>query len=398
MPCRLPYTKRLDTGMHDLDLLAIRDGYLNWIGPPTMTIPVRVQSTDTDAATNVEVHIFEERDDEPFVYLATAGLSRQSATIGASPIELVLVASGRFTGDDLQKYAHRMIGLITSELSKEVTLASNVVLDNLQLPIFEKMTSALLVDFNILTEEDLPTDPPVRLLRITPLYREEAEAAKELGDTELYHHFHSTGIDYESPNRPQVALPKSNRKPTLSVGSIWHDIEGWLRRNAEPTWQTLREGADRGSVDELEECLGIGLPLDYRASLMRHDGRTYLTDYEYLSVTQVLNIWNYKKRALEQGTFVGRDVFQKGAGIIRNFWWHPAWIPFAEDSAGNLLCIDMAPGWKGTQGQILRWEKDAGPLATPEKSFHEWLLRYRDKLLSGDTFEVDPEGFISIKP
>jgi cell wall assembly regulator SMI1 len=130
---------------------------------------------------------------------------------------------------------------------------------------------------------------------------------------------------------------------------------------------------------------------------MRHDGDAYLTDYEYLPVAQILSAWEGKKRAFDDGVFQGREVTEKGGGLIRNFWWHPGWIPFGQDSAGNLLCIDMVPGCQGRRGQILRWEREEGPLPGPGRSFHEWLRRYRDDLLGG-AFDVSPEGLIQIRP
>jgi cell wall assembly regulator SMI1 len=60
-------------------------------------------------------------------------------------------------------------------------------------------------------------------------------------------------------------------------------------------------------------------------------------------------------------------------GPIRPVWWHRRWIPFGEDSAGNLCCLDLAPASGGTVGQIIDWDHECGPSRVLFPGFHQLL-------------------------
>ena len=129
---------------------------------------------------------------------------------------------------------------------------------------------------------------------------------------------------------------------------------------------------------------------------MRHDGDVYVHDYNYLSLEGVFTNWSLLTEQSEQGVFKEREVFDGGGGVIQSSWWHRAWIPFAEDGGGNLLCIDMAPEANGVVGQILKMELGAGPVVTQHVSFLAWLESYSNNLKRG-VYAVDEDGHLSEK-
>lgn len=45
---------------------------------------------------------------------------------------------------------------------------------------------------------------------------------------------------------------------------------------------------------------------------------------------------------------------------IQRQYWHHGWIPFAEDSCGNALCVDTTPARNGMRGQIVMFENQDG--------------------------------------
>ena len=388
-------------------LTDLKDAYGSWVSPPTRTLRLHSSAAGKPGApegpSDMDVHAFEEDGAEPFVYLATAGMSTLAIPGPAPRIELVLVMAGRLDQAQFEALARRLGELATVPFQKQVFFAPNMVVGEFALPQFDGKNQLLLADFNIRTADHLPIEPAVRLLRVTPLFPAEATIARDIGDLETYERFKLESINHQDPHRNQAALaePPGVAAPAITgdpIAKLWSDIEGWLGAHARPTLAALRPGADAPAIAELERTIGVALPQEYRESLARHDGRAYLTDYEYLSVAQVQKIWTAKKAAFDAGEFAGRDVADKGGGVIRNFWWHPGWIPVAEDGAGNLYCIDMVPAWQGKRGQLLRWERTSGPFPSSEKSFHDWLGTYRGDLLAGQRYEVDGEGFINIKP
>jgi cell wall assembly regulator SMI1 len=381
-----------------LDLADLRAAYTEWIDAPAASFHYQIRHPERESLREFSVHVFAETEDDPFVYLATAGISLNATNEHTAQVELVLTVAGLFDQGELGQLAQGISELVPRWWRQESALAANMILDGIALPRFERMSKAMLSDFNVVSAEYLAEDPPVRLLRLTPLFDSEGETAKDIGDVEVYGQMRAQAVDYRDPARVECQLrPPAAPEPDTSavdVTAIWDDITTWLGQNAQPTLATLHSGANPQDIDRAEEILGIRLPAAYRQSLLRHDGQTYLTDYEYLSLQQVLRIWNSKRNALERGDFVGREVYQHGNGVIRNFWWHPGWIPFAEDSGGNLLCLDLAPASKGHWGQVLCWERTTGPYPGTETSFAEWLRTYRDDLLDGCRVEVDEDGLL----
>lgn len=177
--------------------------------------------------------------------------------------------------------------------------------------------------------------------------------------------------------------------PGKGIEAIWTDIEAWLAEHAPDRHAELRPGASEAAIAELERRIGNKLPADYAASLARHDGATNLSSYVYQDSKSVAASWE----AMLDTPVEGREIDAPEAGIIQPIWWSKAWIPFAEDSGGNLLCLDLDPGPEGDKGQVLVFEMSMGPGPEGHASFGEWLEDYRDGLLEG-RFVVDESGFI----
>ncbi|HEY6173321.1 MAG TPA: SMI1/KNR4 family protein [Kofleriaceae bacterium] len=385
----------------------LRAAYEAWLTKPTRTRHLRTPEPHSDGPREMDIFSFEEDGDEPIAFIATCGMSTFEINAPSRRIELVLPISARIDDAQFEALAKWLGELATVPFRQRSSFAPNVIAGRYRVPVFDGKSFVLLADFKIRAADYLPMDEEVRLLRVTPLTEAEAAIARDIGDADTYQRFQLEGIQHQDPKRPEAKLgdpvPASIDPPTGEptgepIDEIWKAIEDWLRAHAGPTLDALRPGADDTAIADLERAIGVSLPADYRASLKRHDGRAYLTDYEYLSIARIVSVWQSKQKALDEGTFIGREVNDKGGGVVRDFWWHPGWIPFAEDGAGNLLCIDTVPGWKGTRGQVIHWERTSGPFGGPNRSFHQWLRTYRDDLLGGQRYEVDDEGLINIKP
>lgn len=194
--------------------------------------------------------------------------------------------------------------------------------------------------------------------------------------------------------------PKSTTKsaPTTeaSINAIWEKIEEWLKKNSPTLFERLKPGATNQELQEFEKKTGLTLPDDYKASLKRHNGEVSLTDYTYSPLHSVLSNWEMMSELDAKGKFNALEIEGTGAGKIQPVWWHKGWIPFAEDSGGNMLCIDTAPGKRGKSGQILYMELQTGPQVSKYKSFSEWLDRYKKDLRQGK-YEVGEDGFLNEK-
>ena len=164
---------------------------------------------------------------------------------------------------------------------------------------------------------------------------------------------------------------------------LWQDIEKWYQANTPALLESLKPPAGDSEIAECEAALGRALPDDYKASLKVHDGEVAVHDYTYVGTARVVELWSRMKEANAEGFFDGLESDTDAGGRVQKAAWHEGYIPFAEDSGGNLICIDLDPGAKGKAGQIVKMELRAGPYYTEQDSFEQWLTDYRDGLAGG---------------
>jgi cell wall assembly regulator SMI1 len=141
------------------------------------------------------------------------------------------------------------------------------------------------------------------------------------------------------------------------MNNSWQRIENWLTTNAPDILRGLRPPASPIAIDKASIAVGIDLPTDLLEGLYHvHDGQksnaqNLLDEWELLPLARVSTEWRMLKELRDEGDF--ESTKSRSSGITRQDWWHPQWIPFAANGAGDFLCTDLAPGPKGTLGQVI---------------------------------------------
>jgi cell wall assembly regulator SMI1 len=79
----------------------------------------------------------------------------------------------------------------------------------------------------------------------------------------------------------------------------------------------------------------------------------------------------------------------------RLVWWSKAWIPFAEGPGGDLLCVDLDPGPKGHNGQVIRFWHDEPWRHQLAPSVGEFLGGYLQDLGRGQ-YRVGKTGSVDL--
>ena len=157
----------------------------------------------------------------------------------------------------------------------------------------------------------------------------------------------------------------------------------------------LGNDATDADIDALEARIGRRLPSAFRAHLRVHGrGGPYLFEYTTLDVDRIAYVWEMLESLRGEGAFDSyvpcelRDTDE----AVERVWWHPGWVPFAEDSCGNLWCVDLAPrGKPGCYGQVIAWETHSGPVGPAGAGFDfcDYLEGHRDKLVEGRAVVMD---------
>ncbi len=156
--------------------------------------------------------------------------------------------------------------------------------------------------------------------------------------------------------------------------------------------------ASESDLAQFEVQLQAALPPDYREFLLYNDLRhNFNMNYECLDLAGVRRRWQLMKDLLEQGRFDdGRIEYHRqngfgnwDGGYLQEVWWHPQWVPFAEDSCGNMLCLDGAPGPNGHPYQLIYMEVQdgQGPFIADYDSFTDYLASHLQYLRNGQ-YEV----------
>lgn len=171
------------------------------------------------------------------------------------------------------------------------------------------------------------------------------------------------------------------------VTTSWEGIEEWLAEQAPVLAASLRAGATEDELDGLALDAGMALPQDFVEAWRRHDGQSrdggglVLSEYNLLPIAEIRRQWAQWRLLNAEGAFVEASAHvQADTGVART-WYHPGWMPFATNAAGDALCIDLAPESGGLVGQIVRLNHDEPTRSRPALSLRE-LLSDLDALLA----------------
>lgn len=80
------------------------------------------------------------------------------------------------------------------------------------------------------------------------------------------------------------------------------------------------------------------------------------------------------------------------ANFIKSEYYYPGWIPILKDHIGNQIAIDLSPGPKGNQGQIIIFGRDFDTKLVISSSFQEFIYNFVNDLEIGN-YQIDSNQF-----
>lgn len=182
--------------------------------------------------------------------------------------------------------------------------------------------------------------------------------------------------------------------PSISqlVSKIWSDIENWwVTHSATENSKGISDGVTDDQLESIEKVIGKELPEDYKSSLKIHGLKDVsINDYTYLAASNAFDRWKMMKDQSDKGNFINRN-----AEDMKTFpnYWSFSWFPFATDSAGNLLCVDLSkPGDVGHVGSVIAMENQDGQGPYKKDHLHtfsDWLENYLHDLQTGKYMVTD---------
>lgn len=221
--------------------------------------------------------------------------------------------------------------------------------------------------------------------------------------------------------------------PPPPVTHSWKRIDAWAEENYPELFDQLCEGCTVNDLNELEHVLDCTLPPDVRDSLQIHDGQErggmptgIVFTAMLLDCEEIVQDWD-QWRTVNQHFLLDTAVVKPAApskalggsseasssksaptpntpnnpawretlvarqdsvpaDSIAKAYAHPAWIPLVRDWGGNNLAVDLAPGPKGSWGQIILFGRDYDTKYVVARSWGHFLATLADDLNSGKWF------------
>jgi cell wall assembly regulator SMI1 len=138
---------------------------------------------------------------------------------------------------------------------------------------------------------------------------------------------------------------------TRRVNAAWDRVERWLKANAPTTAATLRPPATIARIAETQRKIGVALPAELVASLLRHDGVSgigesfALPPFHHLAGTDTV---------AGEAKVLCEVLISSGSDDSVGSWWHGRFVPVAVNGGGDGLFLDQRTG----TGRLGEWDHE----------------------------------------
>lgn len=166
------------------------------------------------------------------------------------------------------------------------------------------------------------------------------------------------------------------------LNAVWERLEKWYAEN-HPTY-SIPSGAAPANIIALETHIGLTLPEELKASLMRHDGLDQWSSGELLSVNSIKEYWNQRAEMVDKGYFFDHECLLEPNDFIQKCWMSKSWVPVDSRGGADGHMVDLNPGAKGKVGQVMYFSHETGPEIPVFSNFIEYLEECARKLEAGE--------------
>lgn len=175
------------------------------------------------------------------------------------------------------------------------------------------------------------------------------------------------------------------------VDRSWDRIEAWLAANAPEAFASLRPPADPATISGAADRLGVVLPDDVRASLLRHDGVAEVHGKFTLAGNRLMPVERLIERSLGMVQSMEGVIEHEGddeAGehyLLSGYYWHRQYVLLTDSVTVDGLVVDCRPG--DTHGAIGDFFNGEGTGFGDWASFGDLLEQLADALEQGRAFD-----------
>lgn len=180
-----------------------------------------------------------------------------------------------------------------------------------------------------------------------------------------------------------------------NIQLTWEKIISEYICNIDNYDKNLNPPATEEEVSFIESKMGLTLPLELKELYKCNNGDSgkfivgSILGLEFLSLKSVLGQWNMWNHVIanwkESSMETGKNYPE---GHIKCLYANKLWIPFAHDSSGNHIGIDLDPDVNGKIGQVINFGRDEDDKYVIANNLQEFL-DYMYQIITSDDFELE---------
>jgi cell wall assembly regulator SMI1 len=320
--------------------------------------------------------------------IATIGLSAKLIRGEYKYAELVIRVKGKLDSNQLEEISNSLYKFHKKLITSKAKIYSGMIIREGKISMFAEndITSAMLVGWDPFepTWLDEPENKIV-LLEIVPLFVKEGESLAEIPVFDRFKIFWNSKTPYKDCNRKQVEIIE------IAIKNIWLNIKEWFHERIVKSAANVGLQYKKEVASVLQKKMSVKFPPDFYVSVNLNSASFDINEYTLLNAEDIIETWKINELE-DEGKFKLANKKVEKNRYFKKVWWNSKWIPFAKNSYGDKICIDLDPGPSGQFGQVLYHYNDQGPIFSEFKSFFQWLLSYNSDLQNSKYKVVD--GFI----
>ena len=131
--------------------------------------------------------------------------------------------------------------------------------------------------------------------------------------------------------------------------------------------ELLKPAAENIKIENLESISGKKFPEIFKNLYLEHDGEGdkvfgVMAGFKWMNIDSIISAWT----SLQESAY---SIISDKDGVIQDGSFRKGWIPFAEDSGGSFLVMDLDPGIIGKCGQVITIDRDSNISYVISESF-----------------------------
>lgn len=155
--------------------------------------------------------------------------------------------------------------------------------------------------------------------------------------------------------------------------------------------ELLNPGVEEAQIMEAEKRIGFPFPDDFRKLYMKHNGEGdqvmgVMAGFTWMDLQSVTGYWRGRQNS-------SLNVISSKPDAVKEGGYRKGWVPFADDSGGSLLIMDLEPGDKGSYSQIISLDRNTNISYVLAESFSQFIESIAAQLRTGD---LEPKETVDV--